>query len=140
MKFCPVCSQTKSVSDFNRNKSKKDGLQTRCRDCQKRQNNDGYRNNPSRRDSIKADRDRAKLVNREYIKDVKSKHGCYFCDESEPVALDFHHKDPSEKDMNISVMVGYPIRKLKAEIEKCAVVCANCHRKLHAGIIKDPFV
>ncbi len=63
--------------------------------------------------------------------------GCRICQERDPVALDFHHLDPSAKDLHLGGMMsnGYNADRLIAEIQKCVVVCANCHRKLHAGHI-----
>src|ERR1700722_18823321 len=61
---------------------------------------------------------------------------CELCPESESCCLDFHHKDPEQKDLAVAEAVrnGWSIKRLKTEIAKCAVLCANCHRKVHAGI------
>ncbi|OGE81296.1 MAG: hypothetical protein A3H72_00485 [Candidatus Doudnabacteria bacterium RIFCSPLOWO2_02_FULL_48_8] len=54
-------------------------------------------------------------------------------------ALDFHHLDPSKKDFAISVRdLTRSWNKIKAELDKCVLVCANCHRELHAGISQLP--
>ena len=47
-------------------------------------------------------------------------------------ALEFHHKDPTQKDFSIS-RKGHTIAwsKVKKEIDKCQLLCANCHRELH---------
>ena len=52
-------------------------------------------------------------------------------------ALEFHHLDPNEKDFGIDAK-GYTrsIEANKQEVDKCILVCANCHREIHAGIIK----
>lgn len=50
-------------------------------------------------------------------------------------ALDFHHLDPSKKDFHISSKKAYSLKKLKPELDKCILVCANCHREIHAGFI-----
>ena len=49
-------------------------------------------------------------------------------------ALEFHHLDPAEKDFGISEK-GYTRswNRVLAELEKCILVCANCHRELHAN-------
>jgi hypothetical protein len=51
-------------------------------------------------------------------------------------ALDFHHRDPNEKDFSIS-KDGHTLalEKLKQEVDKCDLVCANCHREIHAGYV-----
>lgn len=57
---------------------------------------------------------------------------CARCPETHPACMDFHHRDPSQKDGNLSQMAAkWPLEKTKAEVAKCDVLCANCHRKLH---------
>jgi hypothetical protein len=48
-------------------------------------------------------------------------------------ALEFHHKDPAQKDFSISAK-GYTRswNKVVYELDKCVILCANCHRELHA--------
>lgn len=80
--------------------------------------------------------DKAK-IGREKLRDIVSKLKndlrCEFCGEDHIACLDFHHRDPSEKDFNISTAVvnGYGINRIMQEIAKCSILCANCHRKLH---------
>ncbi len=50
-------------------------------------------------------------------------------------ALDFHHINPEEKDFNISDRdIKLDWEDIKKELDKCIVVCSNCHREIHAGI------
>ena len=57
---------------------------------------------------------------------------CSRCDESHVACLEFHHRDPSQKDFLLSVGVAkYSLAKLQVEVEKCEVICSNCHRKHH---------
>lgn len=59
---------------------------------------------------------------------------CEICGEDENCCLDFHHKDPSKKEYTISIARrGKSFETLMKEIEKCIVLCANCHRKVHKG-------
>lgn len=62
---------------------------------------------------------------------------CKFCQEDTPICLDFHHLNPREKDRDISSMVavGMSKKRIMDEINKCIVVCANCHRKINVGLI-----
>ncbi|WP_198665672.1 homing endonuclease associated repeat-containing protein [Haloprofundus halophilus] len=59
--------------------------------------------------------------------------GCSNCSEHHPACLDFHHLNPETKEKSISKMItyGYGKARLREEIEKCELLCANCHRKLH---------
>lgn len=61
---------------------------------------------------------------------------CAICKQSyPPVVMDLHHKDPTVKDNHVSDMVrSSSYQKLQEEIDKCVVLCANCHRLLHADL------
>lgn len=61
--------------------------------------------------------------------------GCLLCGEADPVVLDFHHRGNVKKDDHVMRMAGrrISIARVKAELEKCVVLCANCHRRVHAG-------
>jgi len=62
---------------------------------------------------------------------------CQLCGYNKTLsALDFHHKDPSQKDFGISANgTTRSFEKLKTELNKCLLVCANCHREIHSGDI-----
>lgn len=54
-------------------------------------------------------------------------------------ALDFHHLDPSKKEFGVSMKgLTKSWEKIKKELDKCVLICANCHRELHAGITQLP--
>lgn len=59
--------------------------------------------------------------------------GCPRCGENDPACLDFHHTGDEEKSFSVSHRSWRNPAVLQAEIAKCVVLCANCHRKLHAG-------
>ncbi len=61
--------------------------------------------------------------------------GCRYCGYSKCVrSLQFHHRDPSQKDFGISTSIR-SWKRVKAELDKCDLVCANCHGEVHDGII-----
>ncbi len=70
---------------------------------------------------------------KEQFDEFKKSLSCKICGENHPATLDFHHKNPEEKEIIISKAVGrnWGWNSLKKEIDKCDVLCANCHRKLH---------
>lgn len=54
-------------------------------------------------------------------------------------AFDLHHLDEGTKEFGLSTRgLTRSWVKLKAEADKCILVCANCHREIHAGIAKIP--
>lgn len=68
----------------------------------------------------------------ENYKEFKKTLKCSRCEETHPACLQFHHLDPNTKDGDISVMMRrVSLKKLKEEIEKCIILCANCHVKEH---------
>jgi len=69
------------------------------------------------------------------IDKIKIERGCNKCGyDDSSAALDFHHINPEDKELSIgtSLYNGVPIEKLLDEIEKCKVLCSNCHRKLES--------
>lgn len=50
-------------------------------------------------------------------------------------ALEFHHRDPSQKEVMISRVYNRTWDTLVKELDKCDLVCANCHREIHAGLV-----
>ena len=64
---------------------------------------------------------------------MKSTLTCERCPENHPACIDFHHQDPTKKEVNIgeAFRLGYSKKRIEAEMEKCIVLCSNCHRKLH---------
>lgn len=134
MKHCNKCDTTKPVTEFNKNSRKPDGLQAWCRDCCKRSNNDSYRVSEKRRDTIRT-RNKTELALVRGIVNFYKSQGCLLCEENCSDCMDFHHVN-ADKDANISEILQYGKRKVLAEISKCVILCSNCHRKVHAGIIK----
>ncbi len=50
-------------------------------------------------------------------------------------ALEFHHLDPAEKEEKSRAgITRMSLSRLKEELRKCVLVCANCHREIHAGL------
>ena len=52
-------------------------------------------------------------------------------------ALEFHHLNPNEKDPDYNNLRSAFTDKLKIELDKCILVCANCHREIHNGLNID---
>lgn len=82
---------------------------------------------------VKEKYERRKAIINEY----KLKKGCLICGYSKcSSALDFHHKNPEEKEQIISSMIAScSWTKVLEEIRKCVVLCANHHRELGEGFL-----
>ena len=64
---------------------------------------------------------------REYLGNKCSVCGYDKCSE----ALEFHHKNPETKEFNISGFHCLSWEKIQEELDKCILVCSNCHREIH---------
>ncbi len=74
---------------------------------------------------------------RKWMVEYKKNLNCLRCGENHPATLTFHHRNASEKSFEIgnAVGLGVSLKKLIAEIEKCEVLCANCHAKEHLAYL-----
>lgn len=69
---------------------------------------------------------------KEWFDAYKASLKCEACGFAHPAALDFHHKTgPKEFSIGLRSHSGWSIDRVKKEIEKCVVLCANCHRIHH---------
>jgi hypothetical protein len=70
--------------------------------------------------------------NKAFIEVYKREHPCVKCGEADPIVLDFHHTDAGTKEFRIAAVIwSHTIAAIEAEIAKCEVLCANCHRREH---------
>jgi hypothetical protein len=98
-----------------------------------------YKKEYNKRPEVKVKREEQRknraLRNKNFI--MESIQPCVVCGEDEPVVIDFHHLDESQKEYGVSFLVqqSYSLDRIKKEIDKCVCLCSNCHRKVHAGII-----
>lgn len=71
--------------------------------------------------------------NRDFLIEYKKTHECEFCKEDDFRCLVFHHKDGEVKKNDVARLVsnGSSLKVLNEEIEKCNMLCANCHSKIH---------
>ena len=130
MKKCTKCLEVKPLDDFYF-KSKLKGLRhNTCKACQKGFSQVHYAKN---RANYYANRDKQRKLLKAYILDVRKSSKCLRCGESRWYVLDFHHRDPKEKDDNITNLVycSGSKKRIDAEIAKCDILCANCHREIH---------
>ena len=124
MKTCKGCGLTKELAEFYKNVGMRDGVLSWCKKCIIKRYAAGR--------SERAKRDRL------YFQQIKIERGCADCGyNANPVALDFDHLPGFEKLYRVCVMAGMSRKMVDAEIAKCEVVCANCHRIRTATRLAD---
>ena len=131
MKRCGRCGQFKSFEGFARRIRSADGLQAYCRSCQHDTYTEYYRNNRATfRATLNARTEHQRAVNRQFIIEFLRGHPCVDCGAADVVVLEFDHVR-GVKIGAVGAMAYSPVTlsKLKREIQKCDVRCANCHRK-----------
>lgn len=131
---CTKCKEEKPVSEFYKNKRSKRGYQTHCKQCRSKDYKEKYGVGEYRERILKRNSAYAKIRTKDlkqwYYKLLLEK-SCVLCGESHPAALQFNHINPKDKLANVSFLVGNKFSKetILKEINKCEVLCANCHAK-----------
>lgn len=128
-KICTKCSEEKLLDDFSNKQSSKDGKHSICKECTRKNNRLHYENN---KQYYKDKSKKGKEELQKWYEDFKSKLVCSKCPESRWWVLDFHHRDPSKKEGNLrQVLFSKGKGKFLEEVNKCDVLCSNCHRDHH---------
>ena len=115
MRECKKCGETKPLDMFVKHKQCKEGRAYTCQACETKRISDKRRNN--------------KLKAIEYKGGCCSSCGGVFS----PAVYDFHHVDKAAKHKDPGQMMGCKWETLAAELDKCVLLCANCHRMEHAN-------
>jgi hypothetical protein len=128
---CGGCGEIKPVEEFPFRDRARGRRRTRCKACMREYARAHYRRNKDR--YAKGDWSRKRCARREVnreIADYLRSHPCVDCGETDPVVLDFDHRDGVEKVETIAFLRARGRREdLFVEIEKCDVRCANCHQR-----------
>lgn len=108
---CKVCGDSDSSHMMNRGKGRKS--KNLCKSCHNKQTIERGRKNRAT-----------------YIEYKGGK--CEICGYNRCFdALEFHHINPEEKDPNFQSMRYWGLDKAKEELDKCLLLCSNCHREEH---------
>jgi hypothetical protein len=131
MKPCKACGLHKEDSEFYST------WKTVCKKCVMAKNRSRL-NDPERRKSYlqyqknyQSTVGRGMRIDRFMWLAAEKDKPCEDCGQRfPPECMDHDHKDPSTKEFNVSygAMAGFSLDRVKAEILKCRLVCANCHR------------
>ncbi len=112
MKKCSKCLKMKQISKFPKDKSLLDGHKNTCKDC-----------------DAERKRNKAKIMKKRIVEYIGGKLECNHCGYtySTLTPFNFHHVNPTEKENTISHMLDNRWERVKAEVDKCILLCANCH-------------
>lgn len=129
MRICSLCKDHKAESEFNFKYKSLGILQRHCKDCSRMEikrhyveHKQYYLDKAKKRNVIIH-----KILN-DYVLNYLKDHPCIDCGESDPIVLEFDHLENKYKDV-AKLKRDSSIERLKIEIRKCEVRCANCHRR-----------
>lgn len=129
MRRCGRCQEEKPMSDFAWRRKAKGQLDNYCRRCRAAYKQQHYAANKERYVTLAMQRKKRLALERaEFLMEYFRSRPCADCGEDDPLVLEFDHKD----DKLFTIARGLRDRSwetLLREMEKCDVVCANCHRR-----------
>ena len=130
LRVCGRCHVAKPIAEFPIKNAARGTYRSYCRPCGREYGKEHYRKNIATyltRKKSRAPIDR--LCNRQFVSDYLSTHPCVDCGETDPVVLEFDHRDRNEKRDDVGRLIHTStVNVVRAEIEKCEVRCGNCHR------------
>lgn len=119
-KVCSTCKNNLPVSNFYSNGYQPNGkkkYKAKCKQC-------AEQHSKTRIHTI--------------ILEIIGNYSCKICGYDKcNEALEFHHIDPSKKEYEIKDLRSHSKETLVKEIDKCILVCANCHREIHYGFYPE---
>ena len=114
--------------EFYANKRNQDGLQNICKSCDKDKCKTYYENNKQKQ--IDEARVRSDNIKHWFVEFKKTKK-CEKCGDERWYVLDFHHRGKKDRAVSLLVAKSCSIKRITEEINKCQILCSNCHRELH---------
>lgn len=127
-KTCKDCGGEYEIHYFVKNSRLKDGYTNQCKTCRNR---------------IRKEKGLELSLQQKKMRDAVDYAGgkCSSCgikhDGLNTVIFDFHHTNPEEKEHNISHLKTSTWERIQTEVDKCILLCSNCHRLEHQRIRND---
>jgi 5-methylcytosine-specific restriction endonuclease McrA len=128
-KRCGRCRATKPADEFGFKNRAKGLRQPWCRACERTYKAAWYLQHRAEHiEHVRIQRAALKERNRVRLLAYLSQHPCVDCGEGNLVVLDLDHLRDKRWDIAYMVSAGFPWATIEAEIARCQVLCANCHR------------
>lgn len=131
LKVCSKCKERKELKNFSKNKTKQDNLQASCKACHSVYLKNHYLKNKNYY------KEKAKISNvlykeqiQSYVRNLKENNPCSDCRKYFPYyVMDFDHLRDKKFSIAFACARVFSIKRIKQELNKCQLVCSNCHRK-----------
>jgi len=126
---CYRCGELKAVDEFAWRRRARGQRDSFCRPCRSAYGKEHYAANKQRYiDQARVQKRRLALERTRYLIEYFVAHPCVDCGETDPVVLEFDHLRDKRFDIG-QALAFRNWTSILAEIAKCEVVCANCHRR-----------
>ncbi len=129
-KICTKCKKSLGIDQFSFKNKKAGKRASACKPCHViylrkhyQDKRDMYLAN-SRKQNIKL-----RTINLSNLMEYLKDHPCVDCGETDPIVLEFDHVKDKKEDTISHMLRRYVWQKIKKEIQKCDVRCANCHKR-----------
>lgn len=111
------------------------GKKLKCRSCNREYQRKWFHDNKDTQlRRVKSNSKISRERNREWLFLYLKDHPCIVCGEPDPIVLQFDHLDPKQKSYTIAnMLMGYSLETIRREVDKCQVLCANCHSRRTAA-------
>ena len=130
MRHCCRCGEMKPVDAFAWRRRRKLQRDTYCRPCRSAYGKEHYEANKQRYiANAAAVTKKLRQRRTEWLIEYFAANPCSDCGERDPVVLEFDHLRDKEFEIGGWAIVGVSWERFIAEVAKCEVVCANCHRR-----------
>lgn len=129
-KICTKCNIEKDEEDFRIRNKAKNKRSSWCKLCFSLYEKEKWKKSPNVRVKHRNQLNSRRLRNKQYIWDFLKNRSCMDCGINNPIVLEFDHRDPLNKRENVSDMAawGLSLKVIQEEVDKCDVVCSNCHK------------
>lgn len=131
VRVCARCHSEKPIEAFPIKDKARETRRAYCHPCCLEYGREHYaRNKSAYKARTRSRHVRIRRDHRALVFDYLSSHPCIDCGISDPVVLEFDHRDPANKMTEVGHLIHSGSKfELDIEIEKCDVRCGNCHRR-----------
>lgn len=133
---CSRCSQLKPTSEFSKRPNRRRGYHSFCKQCfreyKREWQAEEYKDPIRKARRLKHSQENKKrnhIRKMHWILDYLKIHPCIDCGETDPIVLEFDHQRDKTEGVCSMVHQNCGLERVKEEIQKCVVRCANCHRR-----------
>jgi hypothetical protein len=132
-KSCTKCFIEKPIEEFPWKNRLLDKRHAVCKEYTAQRSKRLYSENKQDQiDRVRINKQRYRQIARDFAWEYLSTHPCSQCGESDPIVLEFHHVGGKDTEVSRLISNGASVDVIKAEVIRCVVLCASCHRRITA--------